>query len=142
LIPLTSRFVLAGFVTTAVSYVLFMGMLDAGWNRAVAASASWAGSLLVGFAINRRFTFGIAGRARLGRQFFLFVLGALLQLLLAVVAYELLIGRLGWQPTLSFICVLVLTTAFSFIWLKVIAFGSARGLWPLPQGSSNNGDTE
>lgn len=119
------RYGLTGLITTAVSYGLFIWLIGTGWGYRVAAVLSWAASMLLGFAINRRFTFGVRGADRRALQFGLFLTGAILQLLLAMLIYELLIGDLGWAPTPAFLANLVLTISFNFAWLNAIAFGPA-----------------
>jgi putative flippase GtrA len=119
------RFGLTGALTTGIAYVVFVGLIAAGVQYLLASAAAWAASLGVGFAINRRFTFGIVGPESRRKDFGLYVTGALLQLALGMAGYAILIGRIGLDPTPAFICNLVLTTTFSFLFLRFITFRRA-----------------
>src|SRR5215472_8671898 len=76
------RFVITGALTTATAYLVFVGLISAGVHYLIANVFAWGLSLLVGFAVNRRFTFQIAGATDRTRHFGLYLLGAVLQLML------------------------------------------------------------
>jgi len=119
------RFVVSGLVATLVSYFSFMALLAAGYHYAISGIGSWLCSVGVGFAMNRRFTFQISGSSGRGRHFRLFIVGAVLQLLLALAGYAALIGGLGLKPTLAFCINLLMTTAFSFAFMNLVTFRPA-----------------
>ena len=116
------RFGLTGVVTTALAYVVFVGLVHAGVHYAIASAASWASGLTVGFVLNRRFTFGISGARHRGRDFTLYVLGAVLQLLLGLAGYAVLIGRLRLDPTPAFVLNTAVTATFNFLFLRFVTF--------------------
>lgn len=116
------RFGLTGLASTLVSYVVFIALMRAGMYYVVSSAASWAGGVLVGFLLNRRFTFGITGRERRVRHFGLYVTGMVLQLLLGLAGYAVTIGRLNLDPTLAFAINLPITTAFSFLFMRYVTF--------------------
>ncbi|HEY2707980.1 MAG TPA: GtrA family protein [Caulobacteraceae bacterium] len=120
-----ARFIVTGLLTTAVSYLIFIGLLKAGVQYLLASGAGWAVSLLIGFATNRRFTFGIVGPEKRKRDFGFYLLTAVLQLLIGWSVYAVLIGYLRLDPTLAFACNLVVTTAFSFVFLRFVTFRRA-----------------
>ena len=119
------RFGLAGLLTTAIAYVVFIGLLKIAVPYLLAATAAWAASLGVGFALNRRFTFGIAGADRYKRDFGLYVTGAVLQLLVGLAGYAVLIGQLRLGPTPAFAVNIVITTSFSFLFMRFVTFRRA-----------------
>jgi putative flippase GtrA len=132
------HFVLIGLLSTAVSYLVFIALIRLGLHYALASVASWAAGLAVGFVLNRRFTFGITGPERRTRDFGLYVIGALLQLLLGLTGYAITIGRLGLNPTLAFAINLPITTAFSFLFLRFVTF--RRAAQPQPSGAAKQTD--
>lgn len=115
------RFGLSGLVVTAVSYVTFIGFMKVA-NYVVAGTLSWVFSLLVGFALNRRITFGFKGQAGLSRHAILFAVGAILQYAVAMAGYAVLIGIWRLDPTVAFGINLVLTTTFSFSFHSLVTF--------------------
>jgi putative flippase GtrA len=119
------RFGLTGLVTTAIAYVVFVGLIHIGVHYLPAATVAWAASLTVGFVVNRRFTFGIAGAERRKRDFGLYVVGAVLQLLVSLGGYALLIGQLRLAATPAFAVNLVATTSFSYLFLSLVTFRRA-----------------
>jgi putative flippase GtrA len=126
-----ARFVVTGVIATGVTYVVLIGLMKLGAYYMLAGVASWASGLAVGFVLNRRFTFGITGRERRTRDFGLYLTGALLQLALGLGCYAVTIGWLRLNPTLAFVINLPITTAFSFLFLRFVAFRRASA--PTPQ---------
>ncbi len=116
------RFGLTGALTTAFSYGVFIGLIHLGLYYEIASVASWALGLCVGFALNRRFTFGISGADRRTRDFSFYVLGSLLQLGLGLGGYALLIGRLRLDATPAFILNTAVTATFNFLFLRFVTF--------------------
>jgi putative flippase GtrA len=131
------RFGLTGLLTTAIAYVVFIGLerlgahylpaglVKLGVHYQLATVVAWAAALTVGFVVNRRFTFGIVGRERGKRDFGLYVVGAVLQLLLSMAGYALLIGQLHLAPTPAFAVNLVATTTFNYLFLRFVTFRRA-----------------
>jgi putative flippase GtrA len=120
-----AKFGATGLLTTGVAYVVFAGLRALGGHYAVAAAAAWAMSLLVGFAINRRFTFGIAGGDSRVRDFGLYVVGAVLQLLVGEAGYGVFISLLHMGTTWAFLANLPITTSFNFLFLRFVVFRRA-----------------
>jgi putative flippase GtrA len=116
------RFGLTGLLTTAISYVVFVGLIKLGLNYLPANAAAWVAGLSVGFPVNRRFTFGIVGAERSKRDLGLYVAGNLLALLLSMAGYALLIGQLHLDPTPAFAINLVVTTSFNYLFLRFVTF--------------------
>ena len=119
------RFGLTGLLTTALSYVVFIALIGAGVFYELACVASWASGLLVGFLLNRRFTFGISGAERRKRDFTLYVVGSLLQLGVGLIGYALLIGRLHLDKTPAFVLNTAVTATFNFLFLRFVTFRRA-----------------
>ena len=116
------RFGLAGGLTTAVSYAVFVGLIRLGTYYEVASAASWALGLLVGFAVNRRFTFGISGADLRKRDLMYYLVGSLLQLGLGLAGYALLIGRLRLDPTKAFVLNTAVTATFNYLFQRFVTF--------------------
>jgi putative flippase GtrA len=119
------RFVMTGGLTTAVAYVTWMLLLNV-VTYPFATALAWIVAVAIGFVVNRRFTFGIAGPERRAADFGLFLVGALGQLVIGEVGYYVTIGRLGMAPTGAFLINLVLNTTFSFLFLNFVTFRRAR----------------
>jgi putative flippase GtrA len=115
------KFAMTGGLTTAVSYVIWILLLKL-VGYAIATVLAWIAAVALGFVINRRFTFGIAGPERRAADFGLFVVGALGQLAIGEVSYYVTIGRLGMAPTPAFLITLVLNTSFGFFFLNFVTF--------------------
>lgn len=122
-----AAFLLTGAVATAISYAIFIPLEPhVGWMAA--AVTAWAPSVVVAFLMNRRFTFGIRGSARLERQFGLYVAGAISQLILSFASYFVLIDVIGLAATPAFVGNLVFTTSFSYAFMSLVTF--SRGPQP------------
>jgi putative flippase GtrA len=120
------RFGVSGVLSTLVAYATFMFGLQF-WHYAIAAVFSWCISVTFGFLINRRFTFRIRGREGGVRHMVLFLIGALLQLGLALIGYKILLDILQLRPTFAFAINLVFTSGFSFIYMNLVAFRHGAG---------------
>lgn len=116
------RFGLTGLLTTAIAYGVMAGLTRLGVFYLVAATASWAASLCVGFAVNRRFTFRIRGAEQSKRDFGFYALGAVLQLLVGWAGYAVLMGELHLSVTPAFAINLVFTTSCSFLFMRFVTF--------------------
>jgi putative flippase GtrA len=120
-----TAFLITGVVATAISYAIFIPLEPRiGWLAA--AFAAWAPSMIVAFFMNRRFTFGIRGTARLERQFGLYVVGAISQLALSFTGYFVLIDLMGVGARPAFFINLVCTTAFSYTFMSFVTFARRR----------------
>jgi putative flippase GtrA len=115
------RFAMTGGLTTAVAYVIWILLLKV-VGYPIATALAWAVAVALGFVINRRFTFGIAGPERRAADFGLFVVGAVGQLVIGEVCYYVTIGRLGMAPNWAFLINLVLNTSFGFVFLNFVTF--------------------
>jgi putative flippase GtrA len=118
------RFVCVGGDTTAVSYVLFLGLTGSGVHHMAAATVGWVAGLGISFVLNKRFTFGVRTPVNL-REASSFVSGYLLQFLLGLAGFWVLIDQLGLTPAVAFPVNLVATTAFSFAFMRTAVFRPA-----------------
>lgn len=119
------RFCLTGLLTTATAYVVFVGLIALGVHYLIANVFAWGVALLVGFVVNRRFTFGITGADGRSRHFGLYLLGAGLQLMLGSVGYAILIGYLRLDPTPAFAVNIIITATFNYLFLSLVTFRPA-----------------
>lgn len=115
---------LVGLVSTAVVSAVFFVALGF-VNYLVANAAAWLAGLVVGFTLNRRFTFGIRGGRGRGRHASLYFAGTVLQFGLSQLCLYLLIGRLGSPPVPAWACALVATTLFGFAFANLVTFRRA-----------------
>jgi len=115
------RFLLVGGLTTAMNYLLFVGLTQAGLHHLAAATVGWAAGLIVSFVLNKRFTFEVRTRAD-AREVSAFVGGYLLQLLLGLAVYWVLIDGLGLTPSAAFVLNLAVVAAFSFAFMRRAVF--------------------
>ena len=118
------RFGIVGLLTTLISYATFMLLLRFGVHYLPASGASWVASLCSSFVLNRHYTFDIRGRRGRARDFGVFVVGAITQLIIGLLGYALLMGRLGLSATPAFILNLAVTSAYSFVFMRWITFRS------------------
>jgi putative flippase GtrA len=118
------RFGVAGGATTALVYVVFLLLLRSGVHYLAASAAAWAVGLCASFVLNRGFTFQVRRRVEIAEGV-LFVTGYVLQLLLGLGVYGVLIGRLGIDPTVSFVINTAISAAFSFAFMNMAVFRQA-----------------
>jgi len=126
---------MTGGLTTAVSYVIWILLLKV-VGYAIATALAWIVAVALGFVINRRFTFGIAGPERRAADFGLFLVGALGQLVIGEVSYYVTLGRLGMAPTWAFLITLALNTSFGFLFLNFVTFRRVGASSPSSSASS------
>jgi putative flippase GtrA len=120
------RFGVSGTVATLASYLSFVALMHIGLHYLLAGGGSWICGSASGFAMNRRFTFGIRGRDGRARQLGLFMVGAVLQLLLALAGYAVLIDGFHLSPSLAFAANLTITTSFGFTFASLVTFRNHR----------------
>lgn len=116
-----AMFIFVGAVATGISYAVFIPLEPhIGWLPA--AGAAWAPAVVAAFLLNRRFTFGVRGRAQFERQFGLYLAGAVSQLTLSLAGYFVLMDLLGVSATPAFFINLVFTTTFSYLFMSLVTF--------------------
>lgn len=129
------KFGLTGLAGAAIAYVLFIACLRF-MSYAPATIIAWAASIAFGFFTNRRFTFGVRGRARLSQQAVLYAVGSTLQLGLSLLVYAWLFGRLHWTATPAYVANTVVTASFGFAFQSAATFRRrgppSPGLLPVP----------
>lgn len=116
------RFVVVGLATTAISYVSFSTMIKSGAYYEVASIGSWACASVLGFFLHRSITFKFRREeSGLGR-FSVFAIGSIAQLLVGMAGYWLLIGVIGLGSDAAFLLNLIVTTTFSFLFMRFVVF--------------------
>jgi putative flippase GtrA len=116
---------LVGGLSTLVSYVLTLALKSlVGINAA--AVIAWVAAVLTGFVINRRVTFGLIGAEKRWLELALFTFGALMQLLLTLIGYAIMLGRLHMNFNVAFAINIVTTTIFGFTYINLVVFRRAR----------------
>ena len=120
------RFIVVGLIATGVSYVVFIGALRVGLHYIPASAVAWFLSLLVGFVLNRRYTFGIHDHAGRIRDLAVYTCGALGQLALGAATYALLMGHLGLPATPAFVINTAVVAAANFIFTRWVTFARSQ----------------
>jgi putative flippase GtrA len=122
---LFGRFSSVGALCTFASYAFFVP-LAAVTSYVVANALAWIAGATLGFALNRRFTFGLRGRAHMRQDAALFALGSIGQFAVGSLGFWLLIGIIGLPPVLAFPLNLAFTIPPMFLFLRFVAFRRAR----------------
>lgn len=117
------RFLMTGGLTTLVAYIIFITAIWAGMGYRLANPLAWVCTVGMGATMNRWFTFRAV--TPWGRWLPLYIVGAVLQLGLSVLGYEVLIGHLGIPPTPAFVLNTGFTAAVSFLFMNFITFRRA-----------------
>jgi putative flippase GtrA len=115
------RFLMVGGFNTGLVYLAFKGLLAIGVHYLAAAAIGWAVGVGVSYVLNRSFTFEMTHKPQ-AREFGAFVGGYLLQLAVGQATYWVLIGLLGLDEDIAFLCNLVFTTAISFLFMRFVVF--------------------
>jgi putative flippase GtrA len=115
------RYGLAGIVTTAVNYLLFVGGVKLGFHYLFAATASSGMTLIVSYFVNRSFTFAAPGTASV-IEFGSFIGVFAVQYLVAMFGYALLIGQLGLNPSAAFVLNSGVVAMITFVLLRSYTF--------------------
>jgi putative flippase GtrA len=115
------KFGLTGLAGAGIAYLLFIACLRF-MSYVPATVIAWAASIAFGFFTNRRFTFGVRGRARRSRQAVLYAIGSTLQLGLSLLVYAWLFGRLHWTATPAYVANTLVTASFGFVFQSAATF--------------------
>jgi putative flippase GtrA len=120
-LPSVVRFGLVGGFVTGVVYLVFIGLIQIGAHYLTAQAWSWLVGLALGYGLNRTFTFAVAKRVGLV-ELLLYLSCYLLQYALGAIGFWLWIDQLHFGPTLAFVCNVVITTIFSFVFMRGVVF--------------------
>ena len=115
------RYGLSGGIAAVVNYLMFIGLLRAGLKYLLAANIASLVTLVVSYMLNRNFVFSVRRRRSVG-EVFRFLLGYLIQYVLAISGYWLLIGQLGLGPTVAFILNGGFVALVTYLFLKYLVF--------------------
>jgi len=110
-----------GAVNTAVTYALYAGLVALGVPALAALVADYALGIVLGFALNRKYTFN-ASQGPLGPSFLRMVLSYLPLLGVNLVLLFVLVHWLSWNEYLAQIVALGLVTVLSFFVQKLFVF--------------------
>ena len=118
------RFNAVGVITTVLAYLVYAVLVLAGVHQAVAVVADYAVGIVLGFALNRHFTFGAGDRsvqAMLGRLVLVYVPVAAANVYLLQVLVD---G--GLNPYIAQIIVLSALACVAYLLQKYFVFGASR----------------
>ncbi len=117
------RFVLVGVVNTVVAYALFVFFEFALGGLYLASLAlSYLFATLLAFALHRRFTFGVAGRAGIVADFARFESVYLVMLVINALLLPLLVEGAGVGPLVAQAVCVVVTTIASYLGHRYFSF--------------------
>ena len=120
------RFLVTGAASTAVNYLCFYGLFALGAHYLAASSTGYVAGMVVGYALNRSWTFSV-DRPMHGREFALYLLTYGLSLGLNLGALRLLVAIGGISPLVANVAALALSTTTNFLGCKLVVFrGSSR----------------
>ena len=115
------RFVIVGSISTIINYssfYLFYTFLTI--NYVVSSATGYVTGLLVGFVINKNWTFGAEGQYR--KFIFTYLIIYILSLLIGVMFIRFLVEELEIMPEIANIMVIGVTTLTNFIGVKFLVF--------------------
>ena len=115
------RFVIVGSISTIINYssfYLFYTFLTI--NYVVSSATGYVAGLLVGFVINKSWTFGAEGQYR--KFIFTYLIIYILSLLIGVMFIRFLVEELKIMPEIANIMVIGVTTLTNFIGVKFLVF--------------------
>ena len=120
-----ARFSSVGLVVAAFNYVVFLAFLTLGLHYLKALLLAWILSVALGFALNRRLTFEVAGKASSG-EVAGYVAASLFQLVLALVGFVALIDGLSIPAIVAYPINLAVVTACNFSVMRIFVFPVRR----------------
>lgn len=110
-----------GLVGAGVNAGVYVVLTLWGWHYAAALVVAWAVSVLVGYGLNRTFTF--RSEAKVSRSLPRVALIYLVQQGIAVGLIGLLVDGLGLDSILAYFLTVPFVVAFSFVAMKQWGFG-------------------
>lgn len=128
------RFLFVGGLCAAITYVVYEAGLRLGVNYLVANAAGWLTGVAVGFVLNRRVTFRVAGGQHMGVQAVQFVFGAAVQLTGATIGLGVLVSGLQIGPRIAFVLNTGLWAVWSFLWMHFV-FRRRSAPTPVPESA-------
>lgn len=122
------KFSFVGLISTAINYGSFYVLYWFGIHYLLASIIGYCAGVLVGYALNRTWTFAGKGAKAIGREFIFYWIVYLVSLLLSTLFLFFLVDVLTLSAPLANILAIGLSTATNFIGLKWIVFhGDVRG---------------
>jgi putative flippase GtrA len=119
------RYGLVGLISTAINYTSFVAAIALGMHYLIAATVSNGLTLLAGYILNRTFTFAAPGQPNI-REFTSFMGVFAIQYVLGISNYAVLIGHLGWNPSLAFVLNSAVMAVATYCLLRYGTFRAAR----------------
>ncbi len=120
-IPQFIRFNIVGILNTALTYVIYAGLVFLGVNHFIALGADYAVGIVFSFMMNKRLTFQVKGRGSLG-MFARMVASYLVLLALNALILWALVDRGGVNTYLGQAIALVAVALLSFAAQRVVVF--------------------
>lgn len=119
------RFILVGGANTVVGYVLFVAfevLVGATIGYLGSLYASYSISIILAFALHRRYTFGITGQAGIIVEFIRFASVYVVTLLINTALLPILVEVAGLSPVLAQAIIVVFATLVSYFGHKWFSF--------------------
>lgn len=118
------KFLLVGGLSTAVNYITFL-LLHQGiqWHYILSSSLGYMSGIVVGYLLNRQWTFGHRSSLLMQHwEFLLYCIVYFVSLGLSLILLTVLVDNLGFAPWLANIVGIVQSTLTNFVGLRIIVF--------------------
>ncbi len=117
------RFVIIGGINTVFAYALFVLFeLTLGGRYFVSLFLSYLIATMLAFVLHRRFTFGVVGREKLGKDFVRFESVYVVMFAVNALLLPLLIEVAGWSSLVAQAVIVAFTTIMSYLGHKYFSF--------------------
>ena len=114
------RYVMTGGMTTAINYVIYMGLAAAGAEYLAANTAAWVGAVIFAYTANRRVVFHSSGDKR--QEFLQFFSLRLATLLMENLLLFILVDCVGMGALIAKVAVSAVTVLLNYFACKYSIF--------------------
>jgi putative flippase GtrA len=128
-----ARFNIVGMLNTALTYGIYAGLVAVGLNHILAVVIEYAFGIAFSYALNKRFTFKVRGRADPG-MFARMVAAYIPMLLLNAVLLWIAVDILRWNKYLGQAAALAFVSVLSFLAQRIFVFRVFRDHQELTHG--------
>lgn len=116
------RFIVVGIVSTIVNYGFFYTIFGLSGRYILASSAGYIAGLIVGYALNRNWTFGDKKADQKNKEFLLYCIIYAGSLVFSLLFLRALVEWAHFDPIIAQVFAIGLSTLMNFIGLRFIVF--------------------
>lgn len=118
-----SKFIVVGGISTVLNYGAFWMLYTwLGMNHAIASALGYIVGVLIGYQLNRHWTFSKKKTQQPRREFILYCVVYGVSLVLGLLTLSLLVDWLHLSPLIANVLVIGQTTMTNFIGLRMVVF--------------------